>query len=235
MEKLEEGLIVLCTVKKIVGTTVFIKIDDYDCEGTIITSEIAPGRIRNLRDYVVPNKKIVCKVLRIDQKGHIDLSLRRVTAKEQKEIKDTYKKEKSLAATLKTISKDSEKIIEKIKGKTSLAEFFEQAKENPSVLDKLMSKEEASKLLKILKEKKEKEVIVKRRFSLSSQAEDGIQKIKKILPEQATYLAAGKFQITIKNSNYKEANTKLNNMLKDLEQKAKQENCTFSLEKQKQK
>ena len=36
MEKnLEEGQIVLCTVTKIIGTTVFVKIVDYDKEGTI--------------------------------------------------------------------------------------------------------------------------------------------------------------------------------------------------------
>lgn len=232
-KNLEEAQIVLCTVKKIVGTTVFVKIDDYDKEGTIITSEIAPGRIRNLRDYVVPNKKIVCKILRIDKAGHIDLSLRRVTTKEKKEIKEAYKKEKSLAATLKTISKDAEKIIDKIKEKSSLTEFFEQAKENPKLLEKFMSKEETTKLLKILKEKKEKEIFVRKKFSLTSQEEDGILRIKKILPEEVIYIAAGKFLLTIKDKNYKEANAKINQILEDIEKKAKQEGCLFSLEKQK--
>jgi translation initiation factor 2 alpha subunit (eIF-2alpha) len=232
--ELEEGQIVLCTVKKIVGTTVFVKIESYDKEGTMITSEIAPGRIRNLRDYVVPNKKIVCKILRID-KEHIALSLRRVTTKEKKEILEEHKKEKSLAATLKTISKDAEKIIEKVKENSSLAEFFEQAKENPKLLEKLMNKEETEKLLKILKEKREKEISVKKKFSLTCQAEDGIVKIKKILPEEATYLAAGKFLLTIKNNNYKDANMKLTKILQDIEKKAKQENCIFSISKQKQK
>lgn len=231
MKELEETQIVLCTVKKIIGTTVFVNIENYDKEGTIITSEIAPGRIRNLRDYVVPNKKIVCKILRIDKAGHIDLSLRRVTTKERKELLEGNKKEKSLAATLKTISKDAEKIIIKIKEKSSLADFFEQSKENPKLVEDLMSKEEATKLLKILKEKREKEVIVKRKFCLSNQEENGIVKIKKILPEQATYIAAGKFLLTIKNKNYKDANAKLNTLLEDIEKKAKQENCAFSLEK----
>ncbi len=80
---MEEGDIVLCTVVKIERTTVFVKLEDGK-EGTINTSEIAPGRIRNLRDYVVPDKKIVCKILSIDPKGNINLSLRRVTTKEKK-------------------------------------------------------------------------------------------------------------------------------------------------------
>lgn len=229
-KQLEEGQIVLCTVKNIVGTTVFVKIEDYNKEGTIVTSEIAPGRIRNLRDYVVPNKKIVCKILRID-KEHLDLSLRRVTAKEKKELLEFYEREKNLIATLKTISKEPEKIIEKIKQNSSLVDFFEHAKENPSLLDTIISKDEATKLLKILKEKKEKEVIVKKKFSLTSQAEDGIIKIKKIVPQDATYIAAGKFLIAIKNKNYKDANSKINEILQNIEKKAKQENCVFSVEK----
>ena len=90
---LEVGDIVMCTVERIVGTTVFVKIDG-DGEGSIILSEIAPGRIRNLRDYVVPKKVIICKVLRVSA-DRIELSLRRVTPKEQKEVKEGYKLEKS--------------------------------------------------------------------------------------------------------------------------------------------
>ena len=61
IHELEEGQIVLCTVEKILGTTVFVKIENNG-EGTLTTSEISPGRIRNLRDYVVIGKKIVCKI-----------------------------------------------------------------------------------------------------------------------------------------------------------------------------
>ena len=78
---LDVGEIVMCTVDRIVGTIVFVKIDGNG-EGSIILSEIAPGRIRNLRDYVVPKKRIVCKILRISG-DRIDLSLRRVTQKER--------------------------------------------------------------------------------------------------------------------------------------------------------
>ena len=124
-------------------------------------------------------------------------------------------------------------VIKKIKQESSLVDFLEQAKENPELLENLMSKEEAEKLSKILKEKKEKEVIVKKKFSLKSEAEDGIVRIKKILPEDKniTYLAAGRFSIEIKNKDYKDANSKLLQILQDIEKKAKQEGCIFSVEK----
>jgi len=232
IKELEEEQIVLCTVKNIAGTAVFCKIEGYEKEGTMITSEVAPGRIRNLRDYVSPGRKIVCKILKID-KENIYLSLRRVSAKERKEVLETYERERNLAATIKTISKEAENIIKKIKEESSLVEFLEQAKENPKLLENLMSKEEAEKLLKILKEKKEKEVIVKKKFSLKSEAEDGIVRIKRVLPEEQniTYLAAGRFSLEIKNKDYKDANSKLMQILQDIEKKAKQEGCVFSMEK----
>jgi len=231
MKALEEGDVVLCTVDKIVGTTVFVKIEDNGT-GTIVTSEIAPGRIRNLRDYVVPNKKIVCRVLRIDKSGHADLSLRRVTAKEKKEVSDYYQKEKNLAAALKTVLKEkAEEIIKKIKEKSSIFEFLEQVKTTPEILKKIIPEQEAEQLLKILKEKKEREVTVKKKFSLSSEAGDGIIKIKKILPEEATYIAAGKFSVSIKDKNYKDANHKVEQILQEIETKAKELSCEFSVEK----
>ena len=89
IEKLEDGEIVLCTVDRIDGAMVFVKIDNAD-GGSITFSEIAPGRIRNIRDNVIPKKRIVCKVLRVSR-GNYELSLRRVTPKEKKELMEQQK------------------------------------------------------------------------------------------------------------------------------------------------
>src|SRR3989338_10141620 len=90
---IKEGDLVLCTVERIDGTTVFVKLPDEQ-QGTIVTSEIAPGRIRNIRDYVIPNKRIVCQVLRVSN-GRIDLSLRRVGTKEKTIVMEQYKQEQT--------------------------------------------------------------------------------------------------------------------------------------------
>ena len=42
--QLEEGNLVLCTVTRIIGTSVFVKLDDYPIEGAITYPVIAPGR-----------------------------------------------------------------------------------------------------------------------------------------------------------------------------------------------
>ena len=59
MEDFEEGQIVLCTVDKIAGTTVFVKIEG-DGEGTITTSE--PLRIV-LHPLIIPKAKTHSKLL----------------------------------------------------------------------------------------------------------------------------------------------------------------------------
>src|SRR3989344_8819798 len=112
---LEIGDFVICIVDRIVGTIVFVKIEGEEREGSLILSEVAPGRIRNLRDYVVPKKMIVCKILSISPNGNINLSLRRVSEKERKETLNEYKQEKSYLKILKSLLKEkAEKVIEEI-------------------------------------------------------------------------------------------------------------------------
>jgi len=231
--KLKEGLLVLCTVEKIEKTTVFVKIENNG-SGTIVTSEIAPGRIRNLRDYVVPGKKIVCKILEIN-KENINLSLRRVSNKEKQEVLEKYEKEKNSLSIIKSIVK--EKALEKaeeIKKESSLYEFLQFCKTNTKQLEKYFTKEEAGKICKILQEKKEKQVEVKKDFSLKSNLPDGIKKIKYILmpyKDLISYKAAGKFSLKIKSEDYKKANLQLQKILQDVENNAKKEKAEFEIGK----
>ena len=85
--------IVVCTVIKIYGNSTFVRLDEYEKEGVLTISEIAPGRIRNLRDHVTENKTIVCKVLRVDERqNRIDVSLRRVPIPVMREKLEEIKK-----------------------------------------------------------------------------------------------------------------------------------------------
>jgi len=77
----EVGDIVIGTVIRIEPYGAYVKLDEYGSkEGFIHISEISSTWVRNIRDYVREKQKVVAKVLRVDKaKGHIDLSLRRVT------------------------------------------------------------------------------------------------------------------------------------------------------------
>lgn len=232
-KKYEEEDIVLCTVTRVEPTVIFVRIEDNG-EGTIITSEIAPGRIKNLREYVTVNKKIVCKILRI-KGNHIDLSLRRVSSKEKEEVMKEYKKEQTAKNVLKTVLKDKAKnIIEKISKKEKILEFLEKAKENPKLLEKFCTKQEIQTLSKILEKRKEKQAVVKKEFTIKSNASNGIKRIKKILETsknsaEIKYLGSSKFTIKLKSKNLKQADHKLDEILEKIKQKTKKNDCEFNL------
>ena len=230
--ELEIGDIVLCTVEKIVGTIVFVHIEGNG-EGNIIMSEIAPGRIRNLRDYVVPKKKIVCKVLRISNNKNIDLSLRRVTLKEKKEVLEKEKQQKGYINILKSVLKEkADDVIKEILTQDNLFSFLEETKENPKELEKLVGKDDTEKILEILKTQKSKKVVIKKEFFLTTTEPDGLQKIKEILKKtkdiDVKYISAGKYSIKTESENAKESDNKLKNFLLEIEKKSKQKNISFS-------
>ena len=231
--ELEVGDVVLCTVDRIAGTVVFVKID-RNGEGNIITSEIAPGRIRNLREYVVPKKKIVCKILRISPNGNINLSLRRVTQKEKKEVLEQYKQEKSYKSVLKSIlGEKSEKIIKQIEEEERLFDFLQEAKENSKNLEKIAGKESAKKILDIIKAQKQKIAILKKEIHLTTKNPNGLKLIKELLGNlkevEIKYISAGKYSIKIEKDDIKTADNKLKEILKDTEEKAKKAGFEFSV------
>jgi translation initiation factor 2 alpha subunit (eIF-2alpha) len=227
--ELKNDDIVMCVVKKIEGATVFVDIEG-DGIGTIILSEVAAGRIRNLREYVVPNKKIVCKVLKI-HKDHAELSLRRVTAKERDEIKERFEKEKTLLSMLKASSKKPEEILKKIKENYTAPEFIEEVKASPQIAENFMPKAEAQMFIKILSEKKEKEKEAKKTISLKSLSESGINEIKAALGSakgvEIRYLGSSKFSISSKGADIKKANHTVQIAIETIKSKAKEKKLIF--------
>ena len=229
---LEIGDIILCTVDRIIGTTVFVKIEREKREGSIILSEVAPGRIRNLRKYVVPKKKIVCKVLRISNE-RIDLSLRRVNQKEKKEIIEQDKQEKSYKSILKSVLKEkSEEIIKKIREQEKLYDFFEETKKDEKKLEKLIGKDSSKKILDIIKTQKIKKAIIKKEINLTTTSPKGLELIKKLFEEikdgKISYLSAGRYLIKVESEDIKKADNKLKKILEEIEKQAKKENMEFS-------
>jgi translation initiation factor 2 alpha subunit (eIF-2alpha) len=229
---LENGDVVMCTVERIVGTTVFVEIEGGG-QGSIILSEVAAGRIRNLRDYVVPKKKIVCKVIRISASGNIDLSLRRVTPKEKKEVLERMSQEKSYANVIKGIIKDgADEIIEKIQKQDSLYDFLESSKEDSLALEKIAGKENAKKILDILSSQKKKKAILKKEFRLVFFEPNGIEIIKELLGKidaEVKYLSAGKYSVKIESDNLKSADNRFKEIISDIESKAKKLGAEFKV------
>jgi len=234
---LEQGDIVICTVEKIIGTNVFVKIfsEGKEIEGSIVLSEISPGRIRNLRDYVFPKKRIVCKVLRITPRGNIELSLRRVTQKEKKEALEKDKQEKGYISILKSILKEkTEHVIGEITKQKSLYDFIQEAKENPKKLEKFVGKNDSQKILNILKSQKQKEISIKKEIFLSTTNPNGLELIKEILSREdceIKYLGGGRYSFKTKARDLKIADNKLKEILYEIEKEAKKKGLEFQYKK----
>lgn len=93
-----ENDLVMCTITKVFSHGAFAKLDEYHGrDGFIHISEVASTWIKNIRDFVKEGQKTVAKVLSVDSaKGHIDLSIRRVSdAQRKNKIQDWKRAQKS--------------------------------------------------------------------------------------------------------------------------------------------
>ena len=222
----ERDEIVICTVKKILPSSIFVDLDEYGKEAMIHISEIAPGRIRNIRDYVKENKKIVCKILNVDKaKGYIDLSLRRVNQAQRisknKEYKQEQKAERILEDVAKKLDMDLKTIYEKagysiINAYGNLTPFFYDIVNDKVDFKKLdIPNDIADALSEIVKDKiRPIEVNIAGTIKLESDASDGIDLIKKTLEHidnvnknaiKITYIGAPRYRIIVRAKDYKTA------------------------------
>lgn len=150
----EPGDLIIATVETVTDYGAYVKLDEYDKRGLLHVSEISSSWIRNIRDFVREGQKVVLKVLRVDtEKGHIDLSLRRVTKRERIEKIMAWKKERKAEALLRSVSEKTGLPVEELYEKAGklldeygLYESFEKAvKEGPETLTKLGISEEIAK------------------------------------------------------------------------------------------
>ena len=243
------GDIVLCTVKKIITHSVFVIFDEYTgLEGMVNISEVAPGRIRNLRDHVKEGKKIVCKVLHINpHTGNIDLSLRRVGQSYTKEKLLEYKQEEKAEKLLEVIGKQVKKNIKEmydivglnaIQKYGSLYSFFEKiVTDGDKIIDELNIPIEIKKLLlQYIKDKiKPTELSVSATFSLKCYEEGGIRIIKNLLRgyvknnNKIVYLGAPNYKITFVTTDYKNGESELKSTLEALEKASKTVKCEMKV------
>ncbi len=248
----EENEIVLCKVTKIYPNSVFVDLLEYGKPGMVHISEVSPGRIRNLRDFVSEGRQIVCKVLRIDrEKGHIDLSLRRVNSTQQHEKLDEIKQELKAENLIKAIAAKLKQPLEKIYTEITNKVFTEysylhlcfKAVVNKEVdLVKLGLSPALAEELKtaILDKFRPPKVIIKGEIVLHTYANEGVEKVKKILHQveqvsptiRIAYLGAGRYQLTIEDIDYKPAEKnleKVGEVLQDFNDKLS--TATFEREK----
>ncbi len=225
----EEDEFVLCTVTAVHTNSVFCTLDEYGNRTALIhISEIAPGRIRNIRDYVKEGKKVVCKVLQInEEKGHIDLSLRRVSDVQKREKLNQVKQEQLAEKIVEFYARQNKKNVEDVYKKISdvlfqkyggLYSAFEDVALREVSLESLGIEPSLAKdLTELIKSRiKPPEIKVEGELKLSSYAPDGVEVVKKLLiqlPKEITvsYKGAGSYRLVVESTDYKSAEKILKN------------------------
>ena len=254
----EEGEIIQCTVARILYHAIFVTLDEYsNKEAMVHISEIAPGRIRNIRDYVKEGKKLVCMVLRVSlDKKQIDLSLRRVSTtdrmKKMEAIRQEEKAEKILEAVAHKLKIPPEEMVEKYAKKIvskydSLFSCFQDiSSEGAVVLERLnFPKDIAKAIAEVVAERiKPPEVEAKGTITIESYSENGVNDIKdslkagldfaksKEITATITYLGAPRYSLTVIAGDYKKADENLKTVSDFIIDAIKKHNGTAELEKQ---
>lgn len=223
----ESGDLVIATIESVTDYGAYAKLDEYEKRGLLHVSEISSSWIRNIRDFVRENQKVVLKVLRVDlEKGHIDLSLRRVTKREKIEKILSWKKARKaetllreVATRLELTTQEISEVANKIDDKFGLYDGFEKAvNEGPEVLTKLGVPENIAKVFAEVAEERihVKMVKVKGVLEIRCMKTNGVKIIKesiqtakaeKIRAAEVKFyvIAAPKYSIEARAENYKKA------------------------------
>jgi translation initiation factor 2 subunit 1 len=224
----EAGDLIIATIESVTDYGAYAKLDEYNKRGLLHVSEISSSWIRNIRDFVREGQKLVLKVLRVDlEKGHIDLSLRRVTKRERIEKILSWKKERKAEALLRGVAEKTGLSNEEVYGKAGaiveekfgLYDGFEKAvKEGPEALTKIGVPENIAKAFAEVAEERihVKMVKVKGVLEIRCTKPNGVTVIKEAFqvakaekPRDADIrfyvMAAPKYSIEALAENYKRA------------------------------
>jgi translation initiation factor 2 subunit 1 len=225
----EPGDLVMATINSVMDYGAYANLDEYNRRGFLHISEISSARIRNVRDFVRESQKLVLKVLRVDtEKGHIDLSLRRVNKRERIEKVKSWKEDRKGDALLNAVAERTgltkeeanQQIGTVLIEKFGLYDGFEKvAKEGVIVLAGLGIPDETAKIIAQVAEERIKVKMVKVRgvVEVRCMQRNGIKCIQEAFIKakkshnvkdakiEFTVIAAPKYRVEVSADNWKRA------------------------------
>ena len=247
-----ESEIVVCTVERIQYHSVFVTLNHYNNKSAMLhISEVSPGRIRNLRDFVKEGKVIVCKVLRIDSRqGHIDVSLRRVNENQRREVVELMKQEQKCENIIEFVAKelkqDPKKLYDKIfkvvlKNYSYLHQAFTDVITGDYDVSSFKLPSDVSELLlKTIQQRIKPPVVeIKSKLHIECYEPGGVNVVKDMLKSFVNldkekvnihYLGGGSYQIILNDEVYDEIQQYYNSIEDMLSAKASK-NFIYTLEK----
>jgi len=97
--------LVVVNVKSIAEMGAYVSLLEYNnIEGMILLSELSRRRIRSISKLIRVGRQEVVVVLRVDEKGYIDLSKRRVSPEEVVKCEEKYNKSKAVHSIMRHVA-----------------------------------------------------------------------------------------------------------------------------------
>jgi translation initiation factor 2 alpha subunit (eIF-2alpha) len=240
--------LVICKVLKISKATTFVNLEEYNKEGILIISELSPGRIRSMNEFVQVDKMIVCKIIKVSVNlGQIHLSLRRVSQinkkKKTEEIKQLEFCEKIYLEISKKLNLTKDELFEK-----TYEEIFENYEEifecfyeimidnkKIDIFKSLSTNEKKEFVDSINKKIKPEKFVLKQIFKIRNLEKNGCEIVKNTIEESTKcvknseikiiYLASGTYEFTIFEKDKKLTEDNLKLFKSNLETNSKNNNC----------
>jgi len=254
----ETGEMVVATVSRIESYGAYVTLDEYNNKEALLhISEISSRWVRNIRNHVRENQKVVLQVLRVDlSKGQVDLSLRRVNKDDRRKKIEQWKKTRKAETLLKQAATElkmtPEDLFDEISPKlneagVSLYDALEQAaKKGEKIFTDFGIKEKISKaLVDIAKEKIiVKGVTIQGVFEVTAMGSRGVEEIKEVfhiirdLGEETEStinlytLGAPKYRVEVTAEDYKKAELALDRVVKQAETEWSQHEGTITFKRE---
>ena len=257
-----EGEFIVGRISDIQHQYVYVDLIDYEgldteevAKGMVHISEISSRWVKNIRSFARVGQRTVFRVVRLDtEKGHIDLSLRRVNSAQKenrmKEWKYALKYENLLQflvdATDLTLNDAYELIgFPVLENYYSYQETIEDLKENGKTIlknIKNVSEDVKNTFLQIVNENvKISTVGITGKIKLSYNGENGVDLIKESLIDakkiikntkearnlKIYYIAAPHYRLEIVSKDYLDAENILSDVLEVIEAKVEKHNGVF--------
>lgn len=106
----------IAVATKVAPYGAYVILPEYsDKEGFIHISEVSSTWVRNIRNHIHENQRVVVKVLQVDtQKKHIDCSLRRVSTEARRAKNNQWKRAQKAEKLLELIARENELTLEEV-------------------------------------------------------------------------------------------------------------------------
>ena len=243
------GEYVMATITDLNPGSALAVLDEYgDARAMIHISEISSRWVKDIKRLLKVGQKVVAVVINLDNRGYIELSIKRVKPTMAREKSKEYKNEKRAHNFLKRIAQELGYSLDKVyelfgfvlqKEYGSMFYGFEVlAEEGKEPFLKLgIPKDIVDKAYDIALENiKPKRVNIKGDISLVVYEGDGVNVIRDALYFDdkdviVKYISAGKYRVEVGGEEYKDLERKLAGLLQVVKDKIKKYHASFDFQR----